>query len=263
MGVCQVPYNWLVMVAEAMLIILFLLSFWFFRKRWLHLVMLWVFGYLIEWSAIHLSPKVPYTYNMYLKIMDVPVAIACGWAVILLSAIFLVRLIPAHPLLSALAGGTFAVLLDFALEPASVSLGIWRWHLPGHPAPFGNFFGWWLAGFVAALGDLLFEKNDLAKGMLPIVLWFPIMYGYGLYLTGGRWEAPLFAAVFLLGVLVVKLWGFGGVVYPRELAIARMLMYIYSLIVVLVVPAENWVVLMVVGALAGEMFLASQPYDII
>lgn len=257
------PHVWLGITAEVMLIAMFLVILWFFRGRWLYLILLWVFGYIIEWSAIHLSPSVPYTYSMHLKIMDVPVAIACGWAVILLSAVMMAKLIPAHPVVAAFAGGSVAVLIDFALEPASVSLGLWRWHIPGHPAPFGNFFGWWLAGFAAAFAEMLFDRNDLLKGLLPVVVWFPVMLGYGVYVAGSRWEAPLFALLFLMGILVIRLWGFGRAVYPRELAFARMLMYIYSLIAVLSVSADIWAVLMVVVALAGEVLLASQPYDTI
>ncbi len=82
-----------------------------------------------------------------------PVATMIGWSVVLLMATFVVRHLRAwlpwlgrSALLSAIAVGTFATMLDLQIDPIATATGCWVWHgsLPGwfHGVPLVNFVAW-------------------------------------------------------------------------------------------------------------------------
>lgn len=105
-----------------------------------------------------------------------PIATMIGWSVVLSMATFITwglrkRLswLRRSALLSAIAVGTFATLLDLQIDPIATAVGCWVWHhsLPGwfHGVPLVNFVAWMCA--LVPFGYVMFrvqERRGLRDG---------------------------------------------------------------------------------------------------
>ncbi len=121
-----------------------------------------------------------------------PIATMIGWSVVLAMATFITwglrkRLawLQRSALLSALAVGSFATLLDLQIDPIATAVGCWVWHesLPGwfHGVPLVNFIAWMCA--LVPFGYVLFrvqERRGIADGakwspddLLSLLAWAP------------------------------------------------------------------------------------------
>lgn len=121
-----------------------------------------------------------------------PVATMIGWSVVLAMATFVTwglrKRLPwlrRSALLSALAVGTFATLLDLQIDPIATAVGCWVWHetLPGwfHGVPLVNFVAWMCA--LVPFGYVMFrvqERRGLGDGaawgpedLLALLKWSP------------------------------------------------------------------------------------------
>ena len=121
-----------------------------------------------------------------------PVATMIGWSVVLSMATFITwglrKRLPwlrRSALLSALAVGSFATLLDLQIDPIATAVGCWVWHhsLPGwfHGVPLVNFVAWMCA--LVPFGYVMFrvqERRGLRDGaswkpedLLALLKWTP------------------------------------------------------------------------------------------
>jgi Carotenoid biosynthesis protein len=111
----------------------------------LELCVLAGYGFLFELLAIRLFASHDYGRAWTLAPLGVPVAVAAVWAAVISSAM---ALGPRLGWPSALGCGTAAALLgivlDLAMEPVAVRVGLWSWTPPGPwlGIPIGNFVGW-------------------------------------------------------------------------------------------------------------------------
>ncbi len=139
-----------------------------------------------------------------------PVATMIGWSVVLSMATFITwglrKRLPwlrRSALLSAIAVGSFATLLDLQIDPIATAVGCWVWHhtLPGwfHGVPLVNFVAWMCA--LVPFGYVMFrvqERRGLRDGaawkpddLLALLKWTPA----GLVLA---------ALVFMVATLVIE-----------------------------------------------------------
>ena len=139
-----------------------------------------------------------------------PVATMIGWSVVLSMATFITwglrKRLPwlrRSALLSAIAVGSFATLLDLQIDPIATAVGCWVWHhsLPGwfHGVPMVNFIAWMCA--LVPFGYVMFrvqERRGLRDGaawtaedLLSLLKWTPA----GLVLA---------AAIFMSATLVIE-----------------------------------------------------------
>lgn len=110
-----------------------------------------------------------------------PVATMIGWSVVLAMATFVTwglrKRLPwlrRSALLSALAVGTFATLLDLQIDPIATAVGCWVWHetLPGwfHGVPLVNFVAWMCA--LVPFGYVMFRVQE-RRGLRDGAAWGP------------------------------------------------------------------------------------------
>ncbi len=139
-----------------------------------------------------------------------PVATMIGWSVVLSMATFITwglrKRLPwlrRSAMLSAIAVGTFATLLDMQIDPIATAVGCWVWHhsLPGwfHGVPMVNFIAWMCA--LVPFGYVMFrvqERRGLRDGaawtaedLLALLKWTPA----GLVLA---------AVIFMSATLVIE-----------------------------------------------------------
>ncbi|MFZ5441764.1 MAG: carotenoid biosynthesis protein [Myxococcota bacterium] len=108
-----------------------------------------------------------------------PVATMVGWSVVLSMAVFVTwalrrrfAWLRSSALLSALAVGAFATLLDLQIDPIATAVGCWVWHetLPAwfHGVPLVNFLAWMCA--LVPFGYVLFRVQAL-RGLDDGVKW--------------------------------------------------------------------------------------------
>ncbi len=164
--------------ADISLTLLFFLSLALLTKEWRGGPALFVSGSLVGFvmEYLGLAYGIPFGSYEYLKfkgatVLGVPIPIIISWGVYLYTSYiaasnFQAKRYMVTPLLM--------VILDMAIDPVMVDLGVWRWeiHGPWFGIPIENFIGWF---FTSCLALLLYRfaagGHDLQPlgiaGMLP------------------------------------------------------------------------------------------------
>lgn len=115
------------------------------RRACLELLTLVAYGYALERVAIAVFASHDYGTAWRLAPGGVPLAVALGWAAVILGAAAAAwRLGLRTPLALAAGAALVGVTLDLLIEPVAVRAGLWRWTPPGPwlGVPVGNFVGW-------------------------------------------------------------------------------------------------------------------------
>ncbi|HET7292837.1 MAG TPA: carotenoid biosynthesis protein [Vicinamibacteria bacterium] len=115
------------------------------RRASLELLALVAYGYALERVAILVFASHEYGPAWRAAPGGVPLAVAVGWAAVILgSAAAAWRLGLCTPLALAAGAALVGVTLDLLIEPVAVRAGLWRWTPPGPwlGVPVGNFVGW-------------------------------------------------------------------------------------------------------------------------
>lgn len=111
-----------------------------------------VFGMILEIGNTYLAHTYSYSPNFLIQVFHVPLAIGCGWATIIYSAMLLSDQynLPWHirPYMDALT----ALILDLSLDSIAIRLRFWTWLIPfneeWYGVPFENLIGWLLVALV-------------------------------------------------------------------------------------------------------------------
>jgi len=115
------------------------------RRASLELLALVAYGYALERVAIAVFRSHDYGVVWRFAPGGVPLAVALGWAAVILgTAAAAWRLGLRAPLALAAGAALVGAALDLLVEPVAVRAGLWRWTPPGAwlGAPVGNFVGW-------------------------------------------------------------------------------------------------------------------------
>lgn len=175
-----------------------------YKKRELALFCFLLFdAWVFEWAILHMLHEVTYSNSFSTTLGGVPLAIICGWAILLYSLHDQFR----HSksiYKNALSVAVLMVLLDLVLEPVAVRVGLWQWgHAVGYYGlPYNNFFGWFLYAFLVVFA---LRKFGASRGLAKYMYMFSFITILGLIL-GLLWYVIPVAAQ-----LVVWWCGFAGI----------------------------------------------------
>ena len=105
-----------------------------------------VFGMILEIGNTYIAHTYYYSQLFLVKVMNVPLAIGLGWAVIIYCSMLLSDQynIPwrFRPAMDALV----AVMIDISIDAIAIRLGFWHWSIPltqeWYGVPFENLVGW-------------------------------------------------------------------------------------------------------------------------
>lgn len=152
------------------------------RNAWkvFELVSCVAFGMILEIGNTYLAHTYFYNENFFLQIMGVPLAIGCGWATVIYSAMLLSDQyrIPwtIRPFMDALT----VLIIDFSVDAIAIRLKLWTWSIPynqeWYGVPFENLVGWILVALVFSytvrfIGTL----NPRRVGTQLLMLFSPIL----------------------------------------------------------------------------------------
>ncbi len=165
--------------ADISLTLLFFLSLALLTKEWKGGPALFVAGSLAGFimEYLGLTYGIPFGSYEYLKfkgatVLGVPIPIIISWGVYLYTSYIAASNFQAKKYLIT---PLLMVVLDMAVDPVMVDLGVWRWETQGpwFGIPIENFIGWFLTSCLALLiYRFSAEGHDLqtplgVAGMLP------------------------------------------------------------------------------------------------
>jgi|GEM_PF-1871796 len=264
--------GYVVLFLEFLLIFLFLYVLYQNREDWVLILIFFLLGLSME--VIGVDVVHAYTYKGFLTLYSVPIAIPLAWSVILYTSFKLVRSLGGPLWFLPFASAFFTVLLDLAMDPVMSSAGVWTWLRGLSPSdffgvPLYNFWGWFLAGFVAGLCAL--KHKDKRRGnrsafvlyLLYVLLWFPLMWvlRYVPYLL----SYYLFWGLILIIGIFVRIWGFTKEVVSLDVVLVRWSFYLASLIVFVwsgLYVSQPYLVSALVSFYLIEIFV-SRMYDVL
>ena len=156
------------------------------RNLWkiFELVSCVAFGMILEIGNTYLAHTYFYNENFLVQIMNVPLAIGCGWATIIYSAMLLSDQyrIPwvIRPFMDALT----ALILDLSMDAIAIRLKLWSWVIPydqeWYGVPFENLIGWILVALAFSYTvRFLRTLNPKRIGTMILMILSPIIE-YGL-----------------------------------------------------------------------------------
>jgi hypothetical protein len=166
------------------------------RARLMELLSAFLFGLLLEQGDIFLFGT--YRYNSdWLRLGDVPVAIALTWAMIMAGALNITDALGlrdassgnlrglgdraglVHSIPAPMADAVWAILLDLALDAVAIRLGLWTWTIRAAEGwfgvPWGNFFAWLFVAFWFSF----FTRRVRATRHARSAQWFVPIFAFG------------------------------------------------------------------------------------
>lgn len=143
------------------------------NKRLLEtLILAFIFGMVLETIDSKLSQAYFYSKDFLFMVLDIPVVIGAGWAVVYYATLKVAMnyrdlLWFQAPFFMAL----IAVMIDFILDPIAIRLGFWTWRIPLDQellgVPYDNFVGWlaaiWTFAFMINLSEQGFFRKRTSK----------------------------------------------------------------------------------------------------
>lgn len=135
---------------------LFLLAIFDSNKRWgqkstlLFFIPLFVYGWVLEASAIGIFQRYEYGSGFLVTIFDAPLCIAAGWASITYSGLCIGKTLTNSHYKIALFTALWGLSIDFSMDGLAVLFGYWTWFapegvtLPYFNVPVSNFVGWFI-----------------------------------------------------------------------------------------------------------------------
>ncbi len=165
-------------IFETLLWGLFLLAIVDASKRWsgkqiaTFFVPLFIYGWLLEASAIGIFQRYEYGPHFILTLFDAPLCIAAGWASITYSGLCIGRQMSDKPLKIAIFTALWGLSIDFSMDGLAVLLGYWTWFapegvvLPYFNVPVSNFIGWFIILSFYTYFHLRWENHSIRKKLL-------------------------------------------------------------------------------------------------
>lgn len=141
---------------EILLWALFMLAIFDAHKRWgtkqslVFFMPLFVYGWLLEASAIGLFQRYEYGTGFLITLFEAPLCIAAGWSAITYSGICIGKNLSDNHLNIALFTALWGLSMDFSMDGLAVVFGYWTWFapenvvLPYFDVPVSNFIGWFI-----------------------------------------------------------------------------------------------------------------------
>jgi hypothetical protein len=154
-------------VFEAFLWILFILALVDGFRRFglknglLFFIPAFVYGWVLEESAIAIYHRYYYSSEFLLTYLDAPFCIAAGWATILYSGIVISEYLSLSRFKAALFVALWGLSIDFSMDALAVRFAYWTWTFPEYKilpyfnVPVSNFVAWFICLFLFTYFHLL------------------------------------------------------------------------------------------------------------
>lgn len=225
---------------EAGAIISFLLLLYKERKNreiFESIILAFVYGLLLEIFDVYLSGSYSYGKEFFLQILNIPLAIAAGWAIIYYAARKTSECYGLKwrqtPFLMAL----IALSIDMAMDAVAIRIGFWSWRIPfteeWFGVPYDNFVGWlavvWTFGLFINLsrqGFISEQKAKIIRYLAVIISPLLLSLQITLYVSLSAILSGKFTANEIIGFYARK--DFGYAYYPE---VQQVKAYFFGLIV--------------------------------
>ncbi len=157
---------------------LFLLSTLDANKRWgkrkslTFFVPLFIYGWILEASAIGIFQRYEYGNGFLLTLFDAPLCIAAGWASITYSGFCIGQSLSNNHYKIALFTALWGLSIDFSMDGLAVLMGYWTWFapegvtLPYFNVPISNFIGWFIILSFYSFFHLHWQDKKIRKMLL-------------------------------------------------------------------------------------------------
>lgn len=163
---------------ETLLWLLFLFSIIDADKRWgkkqslIFFVPLFIYGWLLEASAIGIFQRYEYGSDFLITLFDAPLCIAAGWASITYSGFCIGQSLTNSHFKIALFTALWGLSIDFSMDGLAVLMGYWTWFapegviLPYFDVPVSNFIGWFIILSFYSFFHLHWQERKIRKVLL-------------------------------------------------------------------------------------------------
>ncbi len=203
------------------------------------IILAFVYGLLLEILDAHLSKSYYYGAGFFLKVLNIPLAIAAGWAIIYCAARKMAENYGLKwwqaPFLMAI----FALSLDLAIDAAAIRIGFWTWRIPLHEewfgVPYDNLAGWLAVIWTFAFFINLSRQNFISERGAKMIRYLAVIVSpllLSLQITLYVSLAAVFSGKFTIGEAIgfYARHDFGYAYYPE---VQRAKAYIFIAIVFL------------------------------
>lgn len=163
---------------EILLWILFTLSLIDANKRWglnktlLFFVPLFIYGWILEASAIGIFQRYEYGDGFFVTLFGAPLCIAAGWAAITYSGFCIAQTYTQNHFKIAAFTALWGLSIDFSMDGLAVLMGYWTWFapadvvLPYFDVPVSNFIGWFIILSFFSFFHLHWQDKKIRKVLL-------------------------------------------------------------------------------------------------
>ncbi len=160
---------------EILLWILFALSLVDANKRWglnktlLFFVPLFIYGWILEASAIGIFQRYEYGDGFFVTLFGAPLCIAAGWAAITYSGFCIAQTYTQNHFKIAAFTALWGLSIDFSMDGLAVLMGYWTWFapadvvLPYFDVPVSNFIGWFIILSFFSFFHLRWQDTKIRK----------------------------------------------------------------------------------------------------
>lgn len=131
-------------------------------------------GFLVELIGIETGfvfGKYSYGQTLGYQVYKVPVIIGLNWFIMVYSSAMVSNIFRFGIFIKSLIGASLMVIIDYSLEPVSLSLDFWSWQYD--IIPLRNYIGWFLVSFIL---HLFFQSLRLKKINELAIALFIIQY---------------------------------------------------------------------------------------
>jgi hypothetical protein len=131
------------------------------KNGFLFFIPAFVYGWLLEESAITIFQRYYYSPDFLLSYRDAPFSVAAGWATILYSGIVISEYLSLSRFKTALFVALWGLCIDFSMDALAVRFTYWTWtfreysFLPYFNVPVSNFIAWFICLFLFTYFHLL------------------------------------------------------------------------------------------------------------
>lgn len=137
------------------------------------LLMAFFYGIILETLNIYMSGAYFYSDNFYFDLLNIPLAIGAGWAIVYYLANEISQKFGLKWWQSPFLMALIALSYDLVIDVVAIRLGFWSWHISFNEewfgVPYENFFGWLVVIWVFAIFMNLSFQNFIDAKMAKVI----------------------------------------------------------------------------------------------
>lgn len=137
------------------------------------LLLAFFYGIILETLNIYMSGAYFYSDNFYFDLLNIPLAIGAGWAIVYYLANEISQKFGLKWWQSPFLMALIALSYDLVIDVVAIRLGFWSWHISFNEewfgVPYENFFGWLVVIWVFAMFMNLSFQNFIDAKMAKVI----------------------------------------------------------------------------------------------